>query len=56
MFNQSNLNTQIANDKNKVLDLQALREVSGGLQDAWSTPSLCCTNGDEWSTASGGCY
>lgn len=56
MFNKAEMNTEIANDKNKVLDLQALIEVDGGLM-SWSTASWNCggVGADEWSTGSGGC-
>lgn len=42
--------------KMKVLGLQELGEVSGGLA-AWSTESMNCATVDEneWSTRSGGC-
>ena len=56
MNNVIDTTNQIATDKNKVLDLQALSEVDGGLM-SWSTTSGGCgsVRADEWSTTSDGC-
>lgn len=56
MFNKAEMNTEIADDKNKVLDLQALAEVAGG-RISWSTASSECTEIDTsgWSATSVGC-